>query len=295
MIFAPDDDESLKLVGTLAKDCSGFDSSPPFEFSIDWKVGTGEIATENVTVLSCSTHPDSDGVDGRIANIRTALSHTAELSNYVLDVGLVGTSSLFISFDPTVSYVDLKQNNTVNPFGLRNNRQKKRSFQFATGLTEVSASFEIGGSAKVAAKVGPLEVEADIDADLSGSLLLSAGSKGVLLPVNDWLSKMKNITLPENAGFATARATLDGSFAASASALGFDVSATGGLSTPFVLDLMNRTAISTQKPNVYLDIDLPNIGDLRNLSIKDVIKLLQVCAKIQYVVSIIANPHMELL
>ena len=277
MIFAPDDDEHLNLVGSLATDCSDF--AGPLEFSIGWKVGTGELKTANITVSNCNSNK-VDGVDKRVANIQEALdtSSSAELSNYLSTVGLVGTSSLFIKFDPAVSFVELNlRNSNTNPFGLMADVQKKRSFQFAAGLTKVSANFEVGGSANIAAKVGPLEVEVDIDADLSGSLELKAGSKGVLLPVNDWLSKMKNITQPENAEFATVTATLDGTFQASASALGFEVSAKGGLTTPFILDLMDRTAISTKRPDVYLDIDLPNIGDLRNLSFKDVIKLLQVC------------------
>ena len=144
-------------------------------------------------------------------------------------------------------------------------------------MNEVLAQFEIGGSAEIAASVGPIDIEADISANLAGSVELSAGNKGVLLPINDWLSKMKNITEPENAGFATVKATIDGSFDASASALGFDVSANGRLIKPFVLDLLNRTAIAKLKPEVFLNVDLPNIGDLRNLNLKDVIKLLEVC------------------
>jgi hypothetical protein len=282
-----DDSESLKIVGTLADSCPStpqtpISSSNPFEFDIGWVFGTGDVTTETITVGACSIDK-INGVDGRVKNVRDALEADlgTELYNSVIkEVGLVGTSSLFIAFDPEVSKIELTQNNTVNPFGLRNSIQKKRAFQFATGLTEVSAELALGGSADIAAKVGPIEAEASIDAGITGTLVLSAGSKGVLLPVNEWLSKMKNITLPENAGFGTAKVTLDGSFDVIASALGFEVSTTGRLAKPFVLDLMNRTAISTQKPQVILDIDLPNIGDLRNLSFKDVIKLLQVRAQV---------------
>lgn len=256
-------------------------SSNPFEFDIGWVVGTGDVNIRTVNVTSCSTK-EINGVDGRVKKIRDALRGALGIGLYnsvIKEVGLVGTSSLFIAFDPEVSKIELTQNTTVNPFGLKNSIQKKRAFQFATGLTEVSAELALGGFADIAAKVGPIEAEASIEAGITGSVLLSAGSKGVLLPVNEWLSKMKNITLPENAGFGTAKVTLDGSFDVIASALGFDVSATGRLAKPFVLDLMNRTAIRTQTPQVILDIDLPNIGDLRNLSFKDVIKLLQVCAQ----------------
>lgn len=254
--------------------CTTISESNPFNFTIDWKVGTGEINSTQVYVEKCST-AKVNGVDERVKIINDALKDSLGILS---SVGLVGTSSLLvISFDPTVSFVKLRPGNVVNPFGLKDDVQTKRNFQFAAGLNEVLAQFEIGGSAEIAASVGPIDIEADISANLAGSVELSAGNKGVLLPINDWLSKMKNITEPENAGFATVKATIDGSFDASASALGFDVSANGRLIKPFVLDLLNRTAIAKLKPEVFLNVDLPNIGDLRNLNLKDVIKLLEVC------------------
>ena len=213
--------------------------SNPFNFTIDWKVGTGEINSTQVYVEKCST-AKVNGVDERVNIINDALKVSLGIPLYtktISSVGLVGTSSLVISFDPTVSFVKLRPGNVVNPFGLKDDVQTKRNFQFAAGLNEVLAQFEIGGSAEIAASVGPIDIEADISANLAGSVELSAGNKGVLLPINDWLSKMKNITEPENAGFATVKAPIDGSFDASASALGFDVSANGRLIKPFVLDL----------------------------------------------------------
>ena len=196
MLFEPDDTESLKFVGRLSSDgCTGFVS--PYEFSLGWKDGTSDLVTTNVSIAECHANPDSDGVDGRVGNVESALG-LAGLTALV-NVSLVGETALVLTFEPTVSFIELSGNST-NPFGLKPDRQKKRAFQFATGLTEVSANMAVSGSADIAASVGPIEVEAEIEADLIGSLQLSAGKKNVLLPINDWLPKMKNITLPENAG-----------------------------------------------------------------------------------------------
>lgn len=118
-----------------------------------------------------------------------------------------------------------------------------------------------------------------MDAFVSGSLALSAGSKGQLVPYNQWLSKMKNITQPENAGFGSAKITFDGSFDAIARATEpFEVDAgefKGYFREPYILDLLNSTAINTTRPDVAFDIDLPDIGDLGNITFAEVIELLQ--------------------
>lgn len=285
MIFAPDDSESLKLIGSLSDTCScpacNTPNAAPFEFFIDWKVGNDAMQSVLVSVASCDTAVDVNGTDGRVNIIDQALQSTAGLpySDIILEVGLVGSSALFVSFHPTVSFVQLRQNATwdINPFGLKNDTQTKSSFQFATGLNEVSASFEISGSANVAASVGPIEIEGDIGADLVGSVELSAGSSGIFLPIQDWLSKMKNITLPENAGFARAKTTIDGTFEAAVSAFGVGAQVNGGLKTPFVLDLLDRTAIGESVPDVSLAVDLPDIGDLSSLTFGDVVRFLKVC------------------
>jgi len=288
VVFAPDDDQSLKLVGSLKNltdDCT--DSS--FEFDLAWRDGNGDNNSSSITINVDDTSlcndtdntvkNDDSGVDIRVEIVEQALRAIPNLNQYVMDVGLIGLNALVITFDPSVSRVALTQNFTYNEniFGLKNDTLTKQSFQFAVGLTEVNADFQVEGNVEIGAKVGPVEIDAAIETDLAGSLELSAGSKGVFLPLNDWLSKVKNITLPENSDFGGAKVTIDGSFAASTEALGFTVAATGGLTEPFVLNLTNQDDVDNKVPKISLDVNLPDIGDIKNLSFGDVIKLLQVC------------------
>lgn len=122
---------------------------------------------------------------------------------------------------------------------------------------------------------GVIEVGADIDVSLSGSVQFSAGKQGQLIPVNSWISTLKNMKDSTSefydANFARCRVTLDGSFEASVSvnepfALDVPGAFTGGLVEPFTLDLFNSTAINETRPTVEFVIDLPDIGDLSNLS-----------------------------
>ena len=110
MIFAPDDSESLKLIGSLSDTCScpacnTPNAANPFEFFIDWKVGNEAMQSVLVSVASCDTAVDVNGTDGRVNIIDQALQSTAGLpySDIILEVGLVGSSALFVSFHPTVS------------------------------------------------------------------------------------------------------------------------------------------------------------------------------------------------
>lgn len=149
-------------------------------------------------------------------------------------------------------------------------------YQFANGLAEISASFDISGMAEVAASLGGVvEIGANIEVALSGSVLFSAGKHRQLVPVNAWISTLLNMKDPNadfyERNFARCRITLDGTFEASVSVkepfeLDAPVAVRGGLVEPFVLDLFNSSRIVEMKPNVKLQVDLPNIGDLSNLS-----------------------------
>ena len=289
VVFAPDDDQSLKLVGSLKNltdDCKTNNS--PFKFDLAWRVGNDGKNSSSITIdvddtslcndTDNTVKNDDNGVDIRVDIVEQALRAIPNLNQYVMDVGLIGLNALVITFNSSVSRVALTQNFTYNEniFGLKNDTLTKQSFQFAVGLTEVNADFQVEGNVEIGAKVGPVEIDASIETDLAGSLELSAGSKGVFLPLNDWLSKVKNITLPENSDFGGAKVTIDGSFAASTEALGFTVAATGGLIEPFVLNLTNQDDVDNKVPKISLDVNLPDIGDIKNLSFGDVIKLLQV-------------------
>ena len=157
---------------------------------------------------------------------------------------------------------------------------KKKGFQFGIGLTKISADLDVSGSSVVVANVGGvIEVEGDVEASITGSLQLSAGSKGQLVPLNDWLSTMKNIKKRENVGFGSAQVTVDGFFDASVKAtapFALDVGKfEGSFKQPFILDLFNNTNGTGSRPDIVFDINLPNMGDLSNLTFEQVVGLLK--------------------
>lgn len=161
--------------------------------------------------------------------------------------------------------MELQEHNDYNGkltklFGLRNgDRDKKRGFQFATGIFDLAAEVEVTGSASVVANVADiLEVSGDIDATVYGSVEFTAGSKGQLIPISVWASKLANIK--NNASeyydpdFATAQLTFDADLEASVAVedpvqleLG---GVRGNFRKPFVLDLLNLTALNATKPDV---------------------------------------------
>lgn len=152
---------------------------------------------------------------------------------------------------------------SVNPFGISNDTMKKSGFRFANGLAKIDSELSVSGFAKVVARLlRVVEVTAEIEANINGRLALSAGRQGQLLPVNTWLSNMKTLTAPENAGFASAQISFDGSFDASV-ALTEPLPVSGGefqgrFAEPFEVDLLGDT--SNRAPNITYDIDLPGLG-----------------------------------
>ena len=170
-------------------------------------------------------------------------------------------------------------------FGLRNGDQdKKIGFQFATGIFDLRADVEVAGEASVVATVAEiLEVRGDIDATIFGSIEFTAGSKGQLIPISVWSSKLMNIKNDQSEyydpNFAVAQLTFDGDFSASVSVdepIQLELAGVEGyFREPFVLDLLNLTALNATRPDIVFEFDFPDFGDLRNLSLKDVIRLLK--------------------
>jgi hypothetical protein len=121
----------------------------------------------------------------------------------------------------------------------------------------------------------------DLDADFTGDLLLSLGD-GELLPFTVWLSATIAVLNPNSTGyipdFMVATATFNGSFAAEVEpGLPFSdfvppLSVSGYFVEPYVLNFFNISASGI--PNVALDVNLPNFGDVRNLSFRDVVRIL---------------------
>ena len=291
VIFAPDDTEEMKLTAGLSgpvDDDDGLTSTCPssdanIDFSIRWRNTTmcldsvRDICTTNVTV-TCS---GGTTADDRVTNMRSAL-YSTNLRDDVT-ASLVGTSTLVLSFIPTFSYAEIyiETEYEDNIFGLNNETMKKSQFQFANGQAQFAVDVGVSGNAEVAANVGGVvEISADIEAELSGSLLLKAGNAGELIPMGDWVSKVINLTAPENARFAEASASFDGSFSITGSVNEpFEMtmpSTRGEFREPYQLNLLALiTSGSASIPEPDIRLDIPSIGDLGNLTFKDVINLLQ--------------------
>ena len=141
-------------------------------------------------------------------------------------------------------------------------------FIFKTGLTTIDAALDVSGNADIVAAIGFIEASANLEADIAGRVSFSAGQKGQLIEVNEWLSKIKNLRKEENAGFAEASLSFDGSFSANIqSTAPFMASTTGQgeFKKPFELNLFATNATS-KFPDITFDIDLPNLG----VSISDI-------------------------
>lgn len=92
VIFESDNDEELLLFASLADDdCATFPPAPnnQLEFNIAWrKDGDESSTTTPISINSCDSSDDSEGVDGRVGNVRSALDDT-ELGGDVT-VSLIG-------------------------------------------------------------------------------------------------------------------------------------------------------------------------------------------------------------
>jgi hypothetical protein len=138
--------------------------------------------------------------------------------------------------------------------------------------------------AGVSASVGGvIEVGADVEASLSGDLSFAANEYGDFLPFNEWLITLKDIS--GNPEFFRGQFSLDGSFDIGVTVQQpFEVEVPGTFSggfgvssesrSPFVLDFKDPN-LTSRRPDLFLEIDLPEIGDIRNLSFADVVRLLK--------------------
>jgi hypothetical protein len=268
VILSPDDSESLKIVGEIdGTSCN----TRSFEFNIALYHDDDTPITHTLSMTICS----EEGIEARKKALDNVVS--AALAGEVT-VSIVGTSSLVLAFNPYWTKVAtiVPYAHQDNIYGLSNDTQKKASFQFANGVTSLEASLGISGSADVSATVlDSIEVGATIISTVSGSLQFDAGTKGQLIPLDIWLSHLRSITDPSDPfhepNFASALISLDGSFGAEVELrepfqLGTLSSFRGSFSAPYELDLLNITAVHITQPDVRFDIDLPNIGDLKNLS-----------------------------
>lgn len=264
--LSPDDSDSLKVVTTLSDDnCTTNDMSRDLNFTI-----TVDGTRREVLV------PCENGSINRTANMKAALLASFG-ENETYSVTLVGESSLTLAFNSTFDKVEIEvlDEHYPNKYGIQNDTQTKKPFHILLGKTELGVEIELGGSATLNARVTDyIEVAADVGASVSGSLQMTAGTQE-LIPMNQWLAKLKaasNITDEfYDANFASASVTVDGNFDSSVEVkkpfkLELPVSFDGEFAEPFVLNLLDRSAINASKPDIILDVELPNIGDIGNLS-----------------------------
>lgn len=274
IIFGPDDNSSLKLTGLRKNET--ICSKTAFNATI-YFVKNNIKGNETISII-----PACD-IDGKLGSLIQAFAENAKLKRDVNVTSVGGFGEFALEFDPLYSYVQISVAKAAEPylarFGMTNGDfDKKSPFQFASGLFEVIAGIQVKGGAEITAKVANvLEVSAEIDTTFFGQVRFSAGKQGQLIAFDDWLAKL--IALKDtksedyDRGFASAVLTLDGNIAGevSSNALGVSTRVTGSFTEPYNYNLFENAT----RPKFVLDVNLPNFGDLRNLSFRDVIKLLE--------------------
>jgi len=281
-ILFTDSSSSLILVGESKNETSPCNLTS-FNATILWEKS---ILKGNETIRIFPACNSSQ----KLINLRQAFQ-SSNLANYV-NVSSIGISGSFaLTFDSAYSYIAIKVDNTtenldnLRRLGLSNGDfEKKALFQFSVGHLEVLAEAEVKGSAEVTASVADvLEVEADLDANLFGNVQFSAGKMGQLVPFDDWLATL--VAVKDNSSefysenFTVAALTFDGAITGTVSAnVGAlklpSASVTGKFREPYKLDLLRLNG-NTTRPNFVMDVNVPNFGDIRNLSFSDVVNLLK--------------------
>jgi hypothetical protein len=277
IVFGPDEKSSLTLVGqrTNENETSSCNATA-FNVTIHYEKNNTEGNETIVIVSKCD-------IKGKLSSLQEAFSKSRLGSD--VNVSEIGSSGLFaLTFDSVYSYARVTvangTENDLKRYGLVNGEYEKKSqFQFTIGLFDLTAETELTGNAAVTANVADvLEVTADVDATLFGQVRFAAGKQGQLIPFDDWLATL--IAIKDNTSeyyvdnFAVASLTFDGNIAATVSVedLGLSTTATGRFEEPYKLNLLSLGVIP--RPKFALDVDLPNFGDLRNLSFGDLINLL---------------------
>lgn len=275
IVFSPDKSESLKLVGVRQNETSC--NTTAFNATIIYEKNNSK-GNETITIT-----PACD-IDGKLGSLVQAFSGNSRLNSDV-NVSSIGSSGTFaVAFDPQFSYVqivvDIGDNSTLKRFGIVNGEfEKKAAFQFASGLFDITAGFELNGGAEITANVADvLEATAVVDASFFGQVQFSAGKQGQLIPFDDWLAKLIDMKDPlsedYDQDFAVAVLTFDGTITGTVTvdALGISASVAGYLLEPYNYYLLSG---NNTGPKFEMDVNLPSFGDLRNLSVGDVINLLQ--------------------
>ena len=277
VILGSEESDNLKILGEVNEtNCTDLDQNVDFDIIL-YKENNPPIA-HNISIIGCE-----EGVAARIETVKSSVN--AVVGEEEVTVSLVGSSSLVLAFNPYWSKVELFVPKR-NIYGLKNETTKKTKWHFANGATTLGLGLHVAGEAAVSANVrDAIEVVAVIDASIGGDLEFNSGISGQLVPMNIWFSNLKSMFDPSDEfydpDFATCRFSLDGAFDAKVEITKpFDIGipllhAEGYFASPFILDILDRSAVQSDRPDVILEIDFPLIGKIKNLSFGEIVKLLQ--------------------
>eukprot|EP00956_Cyclotella_meneghiniana_P043896 scaffold293011_cov142-Cyclotella_meneghiniana.AAC.1 len=278
VILGPDDTQGLKIIGSIDENVACSDQN--LNFDIILTHNEDDPITHSISLTSCS-----DATTARVEALKSAVN--AVMDSDDVTVSLVGSTSLILAFNPYWSKVEtfVLEEYSDNVYALTNDTQKKAPFHFANGATALEIGLGLSGGATVSANVlDTIEVAASIDASISGTLQFNSGSVGQLTPLDTWFSNIKAMLNASDEfhvpDFASCTILVDGNFDSSVEvrepfALDVPASFQGSFASPFDLNLLDISAVSLRRPDIQFDIDLPNIGDIGNLSFGDVVQLLK--------------------
>jgi len=172
-----------------------------------------------------------------------------------------------------------------NIYRLEDAKSSKDAYRVAVGDMSVKANVTVIGDAQVNCTIlQEIEVTADLVTDLRISLSLTLGI-GKLIPLTDWLVALLAITSPTDEGyiqfFLKARANLNGTFGAIARArppldIAGPASANGNVT--HTLDFLNIDA--SGRPNVTMEVKMPSFGDIRNLTLGELVEILVIAMQL---------------
>jgi hypothetical protein len=305
VILGPNDEE--RIVIQANSKCNFTFDSPcdnlgTFEFSLAYNEVVNGLVTiyeaEDQTLTGIGTDPVE------------ALWNHAKLRSILSSVDEVGDKVLVLKFLPTISKVEIisdgrvckyKDNTTTYPagkkciqgdsivnytnvYGIRDVSLKKLPFQLMVGETSFNATVEVDGKVEVAANIGGvIEATAGITADFTGSLVLVVNPKDKFgyVSFSKWLRDITGIaTANRTEFFFNASAIFDGNIHGVASAgapfSGLTKEFDGTMDTLFIdfLKLNVPTGSTPNIPRFNVTVDLPTIGNVKDLSFSDVVDIL---------------------
>jgi hypothetical protein len=301
VILGPNDEESIVIQANsecnfICADLGTLDFSLAYNEVVDGQ----EIINEAVdqTLTGTGTDPAE------------ALMSHPKLGDILSSVDKVGDNVLVLRFLPAISKVEIipdgrsckvKDSTTTytagkectsgdsivsytNVYGIRDVSLKKLPFQLMVGETSFNAIVKVDGKVEVAANIGGvIEATAGVTADFTGSLVLVVNPKDKFgyVSFSEWLRGITGITTDDRIEFFfEASAIFEGSIYGEASAgapfSGLTAEFDGTMDTLSIdfLKLNVPTGSTPNKPSFNVKVDLPTIGNVKDLSFSDVVDIL---------------------